>query len=451
MYAEAEIPYNFYPLRIADETFRLVQESKATIVDRFYRQLMANANSAELLTHEEIENRLKGSFRGWLEYTFDRDRVLADPSSFIEYQDNIGRVHSRVDISLQLINYAKVVLKRCLFELDLSSTNNPTEAACYISDVIDYSVDAFNQSYLKEVIDTSRHMQSLRIVASGHQLALEYERAKGEVAAWARDTLWNCSQRATTKYKTVRDLNIYHWLKHKGSFTFTDDGKSQTLLAACEDLLEVEAVIDKQLAEADSDTREAALNELIHTMMQVSDRVCEKLDEAIHIILEAEERRDALTKALSRRYLLAVAQREVVFAKHSNTPFCVLMIDIDDFKAVNDQHGHRAGDEVLEKVAYTIIERVRPGDYLFRYGGEEFLAIISETELEVAAHVAEDIRRQIQVQECTASDVERINVSVSIGVAEYDFHPDFMRTVDAADKRLYEAKRTGKNRVVWTS
>lgn len=127
------------------------------------------------------------------------------------------------------------------------------------------------------------------------------------------------------------------------------------------------------------------------------------------------------------------------------------MIDIDNFKAVNDQYGHRSGDEVLEKVAYTLIERVRPGDYIFRYGGEEFLAIISETELEVATHIAEDIRRQVLAQECTASDIERINVSVSIGVAEYDFHPDFMRTVEAADKCLLQAKRTGKNRVVWTS
>lgn len=166
-------------------------------------------------------------------------------------------------------------------------------------------------------------------------------------------------------------------------------------------------------------------------------------------LLEAEECRDDLTKALSRRYLLAVAQREVVFAKHCNIPFCVLMIDIDDFKAVNSQYRHRAGDEVLEEVAYTLIERVRPGDYIFRYGGEKFLAIISETKLEAAAHVAEGIRRQ--VQEYTAPDAEGTNISISIGVAEYDFHPDFMRTVDAADKYLYQAKRTGKNRVVWTN
>jgi len=449
VYSEEDIPYNFYSQSIASETHRLVSEYRQSVVDSFYEQLVSHAAASEFLTHEEIETRLKGSFRNWLEYTFDRDRVLADPQGFHNYQDNIGRVHSRVDISLQLINYAKVVLKRCLFELDLDTTSNATEAACYISDVVDYSVDRFNHSYLKEVIDTTRHMQALRVVASGHQLALDFERAKGEVTAWARDTVWRVSQGSAVGHKKISDLNIYHWLKHKGTFTVIDDASSQALLAACDDLLEAEAAIEVQLSTADSDTRSRMLNELIHLVMHTSDQLCERLAEAIQAVLESEERKDALTKTLSRRYLHAVAHREVVYAKRSDLPFCVLMIDIDDFKAINDRYGHRAGDDVLERVAYTLMERVRPGDYIFRYGGEEFLAIITETDQEVARHIAEDIRLQVLEEKATASDEDRISVTVSIGVAEYDFHPDYMRTVEAADKRLYAAKGAGKNRVAW--
>lgn len=448
MYSDAEIPYNFYSQQVASETFSLVRENNESVVNRFYGHLVVNAHASEFLSHEEIETHLKGSFREWLDYTFDRDRVLADPKRFHDYQDNIGRVHSRVDISLQLINYAKVVLKRSLFELDLGKTSNSMEAACYISDVIDYSVDTFNQSYLREVIETTRHMQSLRVVASGHQLALDFERAKSEVTAWTRDTVWSVSQGTSIAHKKVSELHIYHWLKHKGTFSITDEESSQALLSACENLLEVEAAIYRQLSATDSDSRNSALNELIQRVMHTSDQICEKLGAAIQTILETEERKDALTKTLSRRYLHAVAHREVVFAKHSDAPFCVLMIDIDNFKAVNDRYGHRAGDEVLERVAFTLMERVRPGDYIFRYGGEEFMAIITETDLEVARHVAEDIRLQVMEQRSTASDKERINVTVSIGVAEYDFHPDYMRTVEVADRRLYEAKRTGKNRVV---
>ncbi|MCP3870801.1 MAG: GGDEF domain-containing protein [Gammaproteobacteria bacterium] len=407
MYSDAEIPYNYYSRRVASETFSLIRKNNESIVDRFYGQLVTDAGASEFLSHEEIESRLKGSFRGWLDYTFDRDRVLADPKLFYDYQDNIGRVHSRVDISLHLINYAKVVLKSCLFELDLSETSNPTESTCYISDVIDYSVDTFNQSYLKEVIETTRHMQSLRVVASGHQLALDFERAKGEVTAWARDILWEVSKGMPIANKKVSEFNICHWLKYKGTFSIVDEGLGQSSLSACDNLLEAKAAINSQLGEKDSDSSKSVLNDLINVVMHTSDQVYEKLGEAIQIILESEERKDALTKTLSRRYLLTVAHREVVFAKHSNAPFCVLMIDIDDFKAVNDLYGHRAGDEVLENVAFSLMERVGPGDYIFRYGGEEFLAIITETDLEVASHIAGDIRLQVLELRSTASDKER--------------------------------------------
>ena len=451
VYSRAEIPYRFYPQAIAAGTFRLVRENNAAVIDKFYSQLVTNSAASEFLTHEEIESRLKGSLSSWLDYTFDSDRVLADPEGFNAYQENIGRVHSRVDISLELINYAKVILKRCLFELDLDTASNATEAACYISDVIDYSVDTFNHSYLKDVIDTTRHMQALRVVASGHQLALDFERAKGEVTAWARDTVWSVSQGSLDGHKKVSDLNIYHWLKHKGTFTLTDEVSSQALLAACDNLLEAEAAIESQMSKGSSDARSQVTSDLIHLVIHSSDQLCERLGEVVHSVLESEERKDALTKTLSRRYLHAVAHREVVYAKRSNAPFSVLMIDIDNFKAINDQHGHRTGDDVLELVAYTLMERVRPGDYIFRYGGEEFLAIITETDLEVAGHIAEDLRRQVLDQHVTASSEDIISVTVSIGVAEYDFHPDYMRTVEAADKRLYEAKRMGKNRVIWAS
>ena len=111
MYADAELPYNFYSQHVAGEAFRLVQQNRESIVDRFYRRLIKNAHASGFLSHQEIEIRLKGSFRDWLDCTFDRGRVLTDPKRFRDYQDNIGRVHSRVDISLHLINYAKVVLK----------------------------------------------------------------------------------------------------------------------------------------------------------------------------------------------------------------------------------------------------------------------------------------------------------------------------------------------------
>jgi len=86
MYSDAEIPYNFYSQQVASETFSLVRENNESVVNRFYGHLVVNAHASEFLSHEEIETHLKGSFREWLDYTFDRDRVLADPKRFHDYR-----------------------------------------------------------------------------------------------------------------------------------------------------------------------------------------------------------------------------------------------------------------------------------------------------------------------------------------------------------------------------
>lgn len=441
MYPNNELPYNYYPEATAAKARQIIRESGQAIVETFYRRLLKNPKTAEFLTHNEVERRLKGSMIGWLEYTFDYSRIRSDPEGFREYQFNVGCVHSRVNIGLYVLNYAKVVLKRGIFEIDDAATLFDPGTLRYISDVVDYAVDMFNEAYLTEIIETTRHQQALRIITSSHQLALDLERAKGEVTAWIKDTMWRVSQNQTLGKKKVNDLNIYHWLKHKGSFSFSDQSTTGALLEKCDELRIVETAIDQALQD------EASSNQLLATAMAASDRICELLDQVIEGVLRAEQNIDALTRTLSRRYLLAIAQREVLFARQTGNPFCVLMIDIDDFKKVNDEHGHRFGDQALEQVAGVLMERVRPGDYVFRYGGEEFLVLISETDAEAGAMIAEDIRRRIYALEIAISDSNNISLSVSIGVGEYDFHPDFMRTLDIADRRLYLAKDAGKNRV----
>jgi diguanylate cyclase len=444
MYANNEIPYNYYNKTLASKAFTLITENKGIVIDAFYKKLLENPKTSEFLTHEDIESRLKSSFQGWVITTFDYEKFQEDSDSFYKYQDNIGRVHSRVNIGLHLINYAKVILKRCLFELDKSNT----EYLCYVSDVVDYAVDSFNQSYLKEIIETTRHRQSLRVVASGHQLALDFERAKGEVTSWIMEKLWSVTQQQIQPTKRVTDLSFYHWLKHKGSFSFSDDAVRKSLINSLEDLNEIESLITEHRKKSDSVAHTASIQGLLGSAIHITEDIHRELDKTIQYVLEAEERKDALTKTLSRRFLPAVTQKEVLFAKHTGTPFSVLMLDVDNFKTINDTYGHRTGDEVLEEMAQVLMERLRPGDYVFRYGGEEFLVLISEATIEMATHIAEEIRLLVSEKVLKDSDRKSIHFTISIGVAEYDFHPDFMRTISLADKRLLVAKNEGKNRVI---
>ena len=108
------------------------------------------------------------------------------------------------------------------------------------------------------------------------------------------------------------------------------------------------------------------------------------------------------------------------------TPHCVVMIDVDDFKSINDIYGHRAGDRVLRKIGNILFKR--SGGRAFRYGGEEFIILLPWTNSQKAFTLAETIRREVEA---------KVNVTVSIGIGRFE---------DEADKALYRAKENGKNR-----
>lgn len=125
----------------------------------------------------------------------------------------------------------------------------------------------------------------------------------------------------------------------------------------------------------------------------------------------------------------------------------VLFIDIDHFKPINDQHGHEAGDGVLRQVARTLQSGVRANDYVGRWGGEEFVAVLANVDKATAAEVAERCRRLI-AQTPVRCGAESIEPTVSIGAALSQPEDDVKRLVQRADRRMYAAKQAGRNRVV---
>ena len=133
------------------------------------------------------------------------------------------------------------------------------------------------------------------------------------------------------------------------------------------------------------------------------------------------------------------------------TPPAVLFVDIDDFKSINDGHGHDAGDRALQHVAGLLGQLTRGSDYLFRYGGEEFVVVLVAASESQAAVIAESLRRQIAQSPVALANGQVLGVTASIGVAGHDGHPDYERLMERADAAMYEAKRSGRNRVVVAS
>jgi diguanylate cyclase (GGDEF)-like protein len=161
-------------------------------------------------------------------------------------------------------------------------------------------------------------------------------------------------------------------------------------------------------------------------------------------VLEQLSITDGLTHLHNHRHFHDQFAREVKRADRSGQPLCLMLIDIDDFKVLNDNYGHAAGDLVLADVAQLMNSQVRESDYLARYGGEEFAMLLPQTRLEGAVALAEKIRAALAQHSFTVPESsEPVRVTVSIGVAEHTTTPD--ETFDAADRALYEAKAAGKD------
>ncbi len=164
--------------------------------------------------------------------------------------------------------------------------------------------------------------------------------------------------------------------------------------------------------------------------------------------LTRQAQTDGLTNLANRRAFDERLDVEVEHARRLGTNIAFVIADIDDFKSINDSHGHQTGDEVLRRVGRTFAEAVRELDLPGRYGGEEFALVLPGTNLSGARALAEKIRKNLEELLVTTPDGSSFQVSASFGAACFPAQSGVEELVAAADAALYEAKRTGKNRVV---
>jgi diguanylate cyclase (GGDEF)-like protein len=159
---------------------------------------------------------------------------------------------------------------------------------------------------------------------------------------------------------------------------------------------------------------------------------------------------DPLTGLANRFGMLTWLREQHALAERGVQSSCVAMLDLDHFKNVNDQYGHQVGDAVLVRTAQCALEQVRPYDKLFRYGGEEFLLCMPNTEELAANEICNRVRERIAAIQHVRAGETPFCVTVSIGLAWLDPSVTVEESLERADKALYAAKHGGRNRnVVW--
>lgn len=240
--------------------------------------------------------------------------------------------------------------------------------------------------------------------------------------------------------------------------TMTDNNSNfSAKIEGCAKRLEVATTltdIAPVLQEAIAATRTMALDtqRAGEELRQMREKAQQAESEVAHLqrqleLASAQVRHDPLTGALNRKGLDEDLKRELARARRSGKPLCVAMLDLDNFKKINDDHGHDTGDAALVHLALVARQVLRPQDTVARFGGEEFVIVLPDTELEQGVDAMTRLQRELTTR-FFLKDNDRLLITFSAGVAQIESGEAGADAIKRADQGMYLAKRSGKNRVV---
>lgn len=422
---------------------KIIKRDKAELADYFYTAMLADQEATAFLEPHTVQSRLKQRMVRWMETLFCCETVSAFEAA-IAMQRQVGDVHARAEIPVNLVARGMRLLKREIQRRLVDAEQDRevlVEAILLVDQLTDIAFEEMSAAFVRSHERSVRADEAFRLFAAGQNIATERERQLGALLEWENRVF-----RALT---TESDLNNLPelcasafglWLNHKASLMFNEHYELQTMTEAVEC---IDQKILPQLVEADGEQS----RQLLRRLLQEAERIKFLLSEMFDRLADLEVGRDTLTQLYNRRFLSSILKREIELCRRRRIGFAVLMVDVDHFKRINDEFGHETGDQVLQQIAMHLLNNARAGDFVFRYGGEEFLIVLAEVDQVRAMRVGEKLRKRIEEAEMLLANNRRLRVTVSIGVAASDGHPDYERIVERADAALYQAKRNGRNRV----
>ncbi|CAG2152927.1 Diguanylate cyclase DosC [Cupriavidus yeoncheonensis] len=420
------------------------------LANHFYDEMLADPVASRLISHDQVKSRLHDSMMKWVAGVFlpgPKDDLRDQIARLVQ----IGEVHARIDVPVHLVLRGARKLKDgfSIMLRDGASlgTGDAIDAVRLMSSVIDLAMEMMSFAYSSSHDRNSRAEEAYRLTAVVQNVAAEQERQRAALLDWENVLMFELAvNTAACDLPRVHASEFGMWFRHKGMPAFEGAAESQVILQAMND-------VDGMLLPTLEAASESGSGRPKHLRMlrMLTSSIGFNLDLLFKQANELESGRDVLTRLLNRKFLPVVMSKEVKYARQRGTNFAVLAIDIDYFKDVNDSYGHEAGDLVLQELATRLINASRGGDYTFRLGGEEFLMVLVDVTAENGRHAAEKLRCLVEEAPFSLRHGVTLSLTISIGLAFNDGHPDYQRTMNQADEALYEAKRSGRNCVVVAS
>lgn len=423
----------------------IVREHANDLVSTFYGAFLRHPGASSFLTHSVVQERLSHSLRNWLLELWEAD--LEDASEFERRQVHIGEVHARINLPVHLVlegaSLLKIEIGRHVLDRDIDASRKAS-ALLMQDEIIDYAMRLMSEAYVAGTRQHAHTDEAFRLFSIGQDVTIERETQRAALMEWSQNVLFSLVTNADApRLETLGNSQFGLWLRHRGAMLF----QGAPFLKSMEDVI---ARIDTSILPAIDEARAQdmpAVTGLIGKLQAAVEEVRFLLTDMFQAATELEAGRDPLTRTLNRKFLAAVLGREIALSKRNDTPLSVILFDVDHFKEINDRYGHSGGDTVLRQVADFLLESVRASDFVFRYGGEEFLIVLVETSPDDAALLAERIRKQFGDHNILMPDKSRAGITVSAGVASYDGHPDYEYLIKRADEALYRSKAGGRNLV----
>lgn len=433
-----------------DQVWRILQavveHHSAPLVESFYTAFLVHEEGRGFLEHSVVQTRLSRSMERWLAELVQLD-LRGDLTEFLALQERVGSIHGRMKVPAQLVHQGASQLKSHMASLLSQTLANDPEQAPYLvpsiiilDELVDFALCMMQNAHLSDAQERAQMDEAYRHFSLGQDIHLERETQRAALMEWSQAALFNLFTTGVKELpQKISASSFGLWMRHRAAVLFQDVSTLRSIERVMSD---IDSIILPQILAQDD--RSAALLSLKEKVEEVSFLLANLFNTAAML----ESGRDPLTRALSRRFLPSVLNREIMLAKSHDAPLCVAMIDIDYFKRVNDEFGHSAGDTVLSHVADLLLKSVRSNDFVFRYGGEEFLVVFPETPLDAASAAMERLRERIMQIPVLINEGTPLRITLSAGVARFEGHPDYEYLIRNADAMLYEAKNSGRNKVV---
>ncbi|MGE8655549.1 MAG: diguanylate cyclase [Achromobacter sp.] len=422
----------------------VVSDSANELVDAFYSTLLGDAEAGPRLSHEIVATRLHQGMKGWLKGLLCV-REQGDIAALMAIQKKVGEVHARVHIPIHLVMAGARILKNEIAQRLRASDLDGVAASIatqYVCNLFDLAIEQMSRAFMRDINRGARNDEAYRLFALGQNISTERERQRAALLEWSQAVLIGLHYRAPEQVLPRLSASEFGlWLQHKGGVLFES---APALRQITDAVARLDDVVLPSLLQGSAQT----LPDQVRELQELVARIKHLLNGLFDMVAEIESGSDPLTNVLNRRFLPSVIGREILIATREHSTFSVLLLDIDHFKAINDRHGHSGGDQVLRQFAEVVHQSCRSSDFVFRYGGEEFLVVLVDTGREAALAVAEKLGAEIRRHAFVIAQAGSLRITTSIGVATFDGHPDYAYLIERADKALYQAKQSGRDRCV---